>query len=262
MDTNGVLFKGTNSFIIISQPYSLYYLLALLNSRLLDKYYEKLGKGYHGGSRKYEPGKIDHFPVYKITFSSNREFLLEHASHFNNIYSNILSTLDSHTNSDYSLDYLPLLSITNNILSLDEGHNDIVHEFLAFLAEQMSFKKKQLNLNKSKFLGWLAQEIGVDINNLASKTQLQNYSGDYTNKESHLGFEQLLDILRKNKNILSTDLEERAFRKTLERNYHESLDLLKNLNKHLSITDKIIDQIVYRLYGLNDDEIAIMEEKA
>ena len=59
--------------------------------------------------------------------------------------------------------------------------------------------------------------------------------------------------------MLSVDIEERGFRQALEQKYHESINLLINLNQHLLVTDKIINQIVYRLYRLTKEEIRIME---
>jgi hypothetical protein len=37
------------------------------------------------------------------------------------------------------------------------------------------------------------------------------------------------------------------------------VNALTPLKAHIKATDKLIDQIVYKLYGLNEDEIAIVE---
>ncbi len=41
--------------------------------------------------------------------------------------------------------------------------------------------------------------------------------------------------------------------------YHEHSAAYRGLVLRLSFTDRLIDQIVYKLYGLNDDEIALVE---
>ena len=37
------------------------------------------------------------------------------------------------------------------------------------------------------------------------------------------------------------------------------MNVLAPLKVHIKATDNLVDQIVYRLYGLTDDEIAIVE---
>ena len=37
---------------------------------------------------------------------------------------------------------------------------------------------------------------------------------------------------------------------------------LAEVRRKIQLTDDLIDQIVYRLYGLTEDEIAIVEERA
>jgi hypothetical protein len=51
----------------------------------------------------------------------------------------------------------------------------------------------------------------------------------------------------------------RAFTDALEREYSASLGKLLPIRQQLAATDALIDQIVYRLYGLNEEEIAIVE---
>jgi len=40
------------------------------------------------------------------------------------------------------------------------------------------------------------------------------------------------------------------------------MNTLGPLKTRIVLTDKLIDQIVYKLYGLNDDEIAIVERQS
>ena len=43
--------------------------------------------------------------------------------------------------------------------------------------------------------------------------------------------------------------------------YLKSLDTLLPIKKQLSVVDQLIDSIIYRIYGLTEEEIAIIEEK-
>jgi hypothetical protein len=43
-------------------------------------------------------------------------------------------------------------------------------------------------------------------------------------------------------------------------NMEKSLEKLLPIKQRLALTDKLIDQIVYRLYGLTEEEIRVVEE--
>jgi len=103
------------------------------------------------------------------------------------------------------------------------------------------------------------QWLGTSLEDLSGKSTLQNYMGDYQKGEAHQEPNALLSVLAKNKRRLAVDPGERGFRQNLERRYQESLDLLLPLKQRLAMTDRLIDQIVYKLYGLMEEEIAIVE---
>ena len=69
----------------------------------------------------------------------------------------------------------------------------------------------------------------------------------------------LLDVLRKNKRKLRVDPSSRTFQEALAREHTASLGKLLPLKARLAFTDRLIDRIVYRLYGLTEEEIAIVE---
>lgn len=154
----------------------------------------------------------------------------------------------------------------NNEFQVTEGalweQSDVVHDFLAFLAEQMI----ELNNEKQKeikgFLAWLEREIGAEVDDLTGKSYLKNYIGDYQKNESPLNLDKLLEILKKNKNKLTVNLSSRTFTENLETEYNASLKKLLPIKERLKQTDWLIDQIVYKLYGLTDEEIGIVEGSA
>ena len=103
------------------------------------------------------------------------------------------------------------------------------------------------------FLHWLEREIGVEIDALKNKTAIQSYFD--------LPFEELLDILKKNRRSISIDPSSRSFQESLEREFNASLVKLNPLLTRVQSTDELIDQVVYQLYGLTDEEIAVVEGK-
>jgi hypothetical protein len=163
--------------------------------------------------------------------------------------------------------FSPLLAFVDEQLPPPAGsrttHNaprtDIIHDILAFLAEQMIELNRAKQAEMAGFLAWLEREMGGRVNDLSGKTTLQNYLGDYQKGDSHAALGDLLAVLRKNKRKQTVDPSSRAFQEALEREYTASLDKLLPGKAQLAFTDRLIDQIVYRLYGLTEEEIGIVE---
>jgi len=76
---------------------------------------------------------------------------------------------------------------------------DVLHDLLAYLAEQMTELSKQKQAESKRFLGWLEKELRIHpdkngndgIEALTGKTTLKNYLGDYQKGEEHTPFETL-----------------------------------------------------------------------
>lgn len=145
--------------------------------------------------------------------------------------------------------------------------SDVVHDILAFLAEQMIEMNKEKQNEIKGFLGWLESQLKIDpdtkgnlgIDGLAGKSQIKNYLGNYQKGEGHLFFEDFWKILEKNKAKIQANLNSRELYETIKSEYENSLSKLLPLKQRLQKTDWLIDQIVYKLYGLSDEEIKIVE---
>jgi polyribonucleotide nucleotidyltransferase len=136
---------------------------------------------------------------------------------------------------------------------LRANQSDVIHDTLAFLAEQMIELNKLKNEEIKGFLKWLKREIGCEIDDLTGKTAIKDYhEGD---------IEALLAVLKKNKQKLSIDPSNRKFQEGLEKHYNESISMLTPLKNKIKATDNLINQIVYKLYGLTPEEIEIVEGK-
>ncbi len=81
---------------------------------------------------------------------------------------------------------------------------------------------------------------------------------EYYNHE----FRKLIDILVKNRKRLRDGYDPKSPTnyKHLQEWYEDSMDKLQPLMGRIEATDGVIDLIVYRLYGLSDEEIKIIEE--
>ena len=144
--------------------------------------------------------------------------------------------------------------------------SDVVHDLLAFLAEEMIRLNQEKQKEMKAFLSWLEAELEVQpdskghtgIETLTGKTKLKNYLGDYQKGEPELPFEALWEILKKNKSRIGRSLSH-EFMAALREAYERSLAKLRPIKERLRLTDALIDQIVYRLYGLTEEEIQAVE---
>lgn len=112
-------------------------------------------------------------------------------------------------------------------------------------------------MNKAKneeikgFLKWLEREIGAEIDALTNKTAIKEY---YEHN-----FDHLLEVLKKNKNKISVDPANRKTQELFEKHFTKSMTILEPLKEKIKATDDLIDEIVYKLYGLTDEDIGIVK---
>ena len=86
---------------------------------------------------------------------------------------------------------------------------------------------------------------------MTNRTKLKKYH--------ELDFTGLLTILKKNTKKIPRDVTARDFRERLKIEFEKSLAVLTPLKNDIELTDRLIDQVVYKLYGLTEEEIKIVE---
>ena len=228
----------------ISFPYpSLSYTTALLGSSLLTwlfRVYFATGTLQGSYSHTY-PQQVRALPIRRINFTTpadERDRQLEKAK-----------TLYQFCLNKGSVDCV--LGFVKHHLTADPERADLVHDLLAFLAEQMVEMNRAKGEEIRGFLHWLKREIGVEIDTLKNKTAIQSYFG--------LSLDGLLDILKKNRRSIAADPSSRSFQESLNREFTASLAKLNPLLTRIQGTDTLIDLVVYQLYGLTDEEIVVVE---
>ena len=92
----------------------------------------------------------------------------------------------------------------------------------------------------------------MKIETLTNRTKLKQYYD--------LDFDELLDILKKNKKKLPVNPSNRELQKNLKEEFEGSLRKLRPLIERIENADELIDQVVYRLYGLSEGDVKIIEE--
>ena len=134
-----------------------------------------------------------------------------------------------------------------------ENKSDVVRDLLSYLAKQMIDMSKKQNEEVKGFLKWLEREIKTDIENLKNKTTLKEFY--------NYDFDKFLDVLKENQKNFTLNLSEREIHEGLEKHFDKIIKILKPLKDKIKATDNLIDKIVYRLYGLTEEEIKIVEGK-
>lgn len=234
--------------------YSLYYLLSLLNSKAGEFFHKNTAKLKRDGYYEYYGNALDNFPVREIKFSGeNKE--------------NLLAAATTHYHQSH---YPALLTLVQDCLSAQPEQADVVHDILAFLAEQMI----ALNQEKQTLVGRFWTDL-EGVTDAAAFPKLR----DKGKQEASLvqavpSLAQFLNPASKSGKTLDESLawsEEgfKGFAKLLVGKISGLSDLLdvyrrhapeyRRLSQQLADTDQLIDQIVYRLYGLTEEEIALVE---
>ncbi len=164
-----------------------------------------------------------------------------------------------------------LLAQVNHHLIQQPEEADVIHDVLVHLAEQMIELNKQKQTEVKSFLQWLERFIGCPIDTLTNKSKIQNYLGNYYKKgignadtaddtgKPYLSFDALIELLKKNEKKIMIDPVARQVQETLKKEYRASVETLLPIKMQLMRCDRLIDAIVYRLYGLTEDEVAIVE---
>ena len=169
--TDEELYNTQNQFNLLAlSGTNLKFILAILNSRLMSFYLRQAFLDV--ALQRFQKILIKDaktLPIRRINFTTpadERNLQLEKAKP---LYQFCLN--------EGSVDCV--IGFVKDHLTVDPERSDVVHDLLAFLAEQM------LEMNKAKgeeirgFLHWLEREIGVEIETLQNKTAIQRYFNLY-----------------------------------------------------------------------------------
>ena len=241
------------NILVLDVNISAKFIAALINSKFLCWFYTNSSAiSVKDDFPQVTYEELKSLPIPNINFiteSDRRETYLENTINFYQ---------------QYQINHNPnvLLTQIDHHLNQQPEQADVIHDFLAYLAEQMIELNKQKQTEIKGFLTWLARLIGTDIDNLTNKSKIQNYLGDYYKQkqaDNHLTLDELIDILKKNNKKIKIDISGRKEQETLAKEYQASLNTLLPIKKQLKQCDWLIDEIVYKLYKLTPAEKAIIE---
>jgi hypothetical protein len=151
-----------------------------------------------------------------------------------------------------------LLDFVEARLDAEPEQGDVVHDHLAYLAQLLIQMSKERQEETTGFLDWLEDYTGLPVQEWRLKTVAQAYW-------EH-GWDELQRALRENRKAIQKasgrSVESREVQEAIQGEFEKSIAKLDPLLERIASTDRLIDLIVYRLYGLTEEEVAIVEESA
>jgi len=137
-------------------------------------------------------------------------------------------------------------------LTADPEQSDVVHDLLAHLAEQMIEMNKEKQAEARGFLSWLADYTELPVEDWTLKTNLKTY---YQHDWPEM--RRVLD--RNRRKITKVNVQGREASDLIRDEWGTSVEKLRPLLARITATDRLIDLIVYRLYGLTEEEVKVVE---
>ena len=239
-------FYANNKTYII--PKGDFFLLGLLNSSLLRMFIHSVCTDLQGNSFNFSAVFVERTPIRRISFNTPAPERARLVAELEQLYADgkqaeILAAVEACLPKDEAGKFVA-----------DQEKSDVVHDLLAFLAERMLEMNRQKQQEIKGFLGWLEGYVGAKVEDLTPKTKLQSYyEHDY---------EGLMAVLKKNRKKLAIDPARREPGEALKAEFEGSMGKLTPLRERIEETDRLIDAVVYRLYGLTEEEIGIVEGNA
>lgn len=236
---------------------SYFYLLALLNSLIIDFAFRIITVPKAGGHYIHKPMFLGQIPIRCINFATpqaEREQLVKQCK---KLYLKYLESKDWGKLISFVSQRLPQKS--DGTPDLEREQSDVVHDLLAFLAEEMTRLHKEKQAEMKGFLAWLEGYVCVSVNDMKNKTKVKEYW------KADVEWEGLLSALKQNQKAIQSasgiDVTRREPQEEKIRpEFEASMAKLRPILERIGMTDNLIDQIVYKAYGLTEQEIALVEK--
>ncbi len=133
-----------------------------------------------------------------------------------------------------------------------DGASAVAHDILAFLAERMIDLNQRKQTETRSFLEWLEVFTGLPVDDWDLKNSVRSFA-----TVGWDGFRRALEDTKPR--ITAIKVDDAIV--TIKEHYDASTAVVLNLLDQVEITDSLINRIVYALYGLNEDEIALVEAR-
>jgi hypothetical protein len=263
----------------VASHYNLKFVNSLLCSRLMNFYYHVTSLEFGRAMAQTDIETIDQLPLRQIEFTTpaeKRETSVKQAK--NKAKQSIQQLTESGIiGADTAMDQAllvqataPVLSFVQVCLSADPEQADVVHDLLTHLAEKMLGMHDQKQERIEAF--WLDLEGVTDTDTFEDLREHGKWGRTlWQASEACRGFvgEESRSTRHLDESLAWNEDCFKAFVKELGNGVPNLSDIVRVYRKHhpdysaliqrIKATDRLIDLIVYQLYGLTDEEIAIVE---
>jgi type I restriction-modification system DNA methylase subunit len=239
----------------LNKPTSPQYVTVVLNSKVIALLYRRMLVTNRDTTPQLKKFDLDRIPIPHINFTTlkvERERLTEEGEE---LYQEYIQSKDWGKVLAFVDERLP--QKTDGSPDAEREQSDVVHDLLAFLAEEMIRLHKEKQAEIKGFLTWLEGYLGVNIEDLKNKTKVKEYW------KMEAGWEDFLNAMEQNRKAIQSakgiDVRRRDRQETIRTEFDTSVAKLRPLLERIELTDKLIDQIVYKLYRLTPEEAEIVE---
>ena len=270
--------RSLHSHVLMQERYSLYYILAVLNSRFISYYYNVLAREKGRALAQVKLKNIRQLPIRRIEFTTpvdERQRLVEEASaRAEKAVTKVIASGSIGSDSPLDRKMLskaasPQLDFVGERLTAQPEQSDVVHDLLAHLAERMIEMHKEKQERVEGF--WLDLEGVTDAETFDVLRNKGKWESSLWKAKACRPFvdEDSRSTRHLNESLGWNEDAFKAFVKMLVGKVQGLSDLVavyrahsstyRDLVARIEATDWLIDQIVYKLYGLTKEEIAIVE---
>ena len=265
-------------FPLENTVYDLSYLISILNASLGEFYHQKTAKRKDAGKFEYFGNVLEQFPIRRIDFTTPAEeraaLLAEGQAKADAAIQEMATSraFDADTPMGRAMlaqANVPALAFVAARLKHDPEQADVIHDLLAQLAKRMIAMHKERQTRIEDF--WLDLEGVTDADTFEALREHGKWEASLWKAKACRPF---VDAESRATRHLDESLSWdeagfKAFVKMLAGRVPNLSDIVRVYRRHqpdvhalvrrIAAADYLIDQIVYRLYGLMEDEIAVVE---
>ena len=245
-----VYFADSTNSIAADDSSKLYFLLALINSQFFNWRFKLTST-----NNNVATNELNRLPVRRINFTTPKAERERLVGEGQKLYHEYLQSKDGGKVLSFVDQRLP--QKPDGSPDTEREQSDVIHDLLAFLAEEMTRLHKEKQTEIKGFLRWLEGYLGVNVEDLKNKTRVKEYW------KQDVGWEGFLGALEQNRRAIHSakglDVTRREPQETIRAELDASVAKLRPVLERIELTDRLIDSIVYKLYGLTEEEIAVVE---
>ncbi|HVB75547.1 MAG TPA: TaqI-like C-terminal specificity domain-containing protein, partial [Ktedonobacteraceae bacterium] len=262
-DSDGYFSGNTTYFMSAGDEQK--YLTSLLNSSLVDFFFRTISALIRGDYLRFFTQYVTQIPIRRITSTTpdeKRAALVEQGV--------------AHYTSGRREE---VLALVESCLASQPEQGDVVHDLLVYLAEQMLVLNKRRQEKVEDFSNDLYSILTTDLAKIARLWTPMNTvkKGDVDKARKLVEAQNELGTLASRQLDLHNDIgllsesqwrwllvQRLGHKANLSRSikvYRDHQPLIVELDTRIATTDRLIDQLVYRLYGLTAEEVATLEAR-